>query len=215
MLRLAMLLLAGTALFAQSCAMQSEAKPTAPTIRFDFSFPESKPPEYHIAIAQDGGATFDEPANDEQDAYHSDFQVAADKAKWLFDSAHALNDFSGDYDFRKHKVANTGEKRFTLLEGEKQSSTTFVYTENQQLQQLTSWMQGVAATQEFARRAKLHRKFDKLALDADVKQFVGDVQSNRVAELQAIRPLLEQLAEDPAVLNTARVRLKQLLSTNP
>lgn len=215
MLRIAAFLLSAAALFAQSCAMQPEPKPTSPTIRFDFSFPESKPAEYHIAVTEQGAATFDEPGNDEQDAYHSEFELAPEKAKWLFDAAHGLNDFSGDYDFHKHKVANTGEKRFTLLNGDKQSGTTFIYTENQQLQQLTTWMQGVAATQEFARRAKLHRKFDKLALDADVKQFVGDVQGHRATELRAIRPLLEQLAGDPAVLNSARVRLKQLLSTNP
>ena len=213
MLKLALLLLASVFASAQSCTMATAPKPTGPLIRFDFSFPVSHPPEYHIAIAADGAATFDEPARDDQDAYHSDFQVAPEKAKWLFDTAHSLNDFSGDFEFRKHKVAETGEKRLTLLSGDKQNTTTYHFSDNAQLQQLTAWLQGIALTQEFARRAKLNLRFDKLALDADVKQFTSDVQGGRASELQSIRPLLQQLVDDPAVLNSARQRLKQLLST--
>ncbi|MBV9670579.1 MAG: hypothetical protein JOZ43_06455, partial [Acidobacteriales bacterium] len=106
----------------------------------------------------------------------------------------------------------SGEKRLTFIDGDKRTGTTFHYSENPQIQRLTAYLQGIAATQDFARRAKLHRRFDKLALDEDVKQFAGEVQGGRATEINTIRPLLEELANDPAVLNTARERIKAMLA---
>jgi len=184
-------------------------------IKFDYRFAGSVPPEYHVTIEQTGAATFDEPATDTQDAYHAEFQVSPEKAKWLYENAEALNHFSGDYDYRKHTIADTGEKRLSFIEGEKQTQAVYHYSADPRIQQITAWLQGLAVTQEFARVAVLHRRFDKLALDADVKEFADNVQEGRATEVASIRPLLQQLAEDPAVLNTARQRIKTLLAKGP
>ncbi|GAC1650790.1 MAG: hypothetical protein NVS9B15_10580 [Acidobacteriaceae bacterium] len=201
----------GSLIFAAALAVLAQGNAQ---IRFDYHFPGSIPPEYHVTIEQSGRATFEEPATETQDAYHSEFQVSPEKANWLYQSAEELNHFSGDYDYKKHKVADTGEKRLSYIQGDKGTQAVYHYSENPQIQQITAWLQGLAVTQEFARMATLHRRFDKLALDADIKEFTENLQGGRATEVASIRPLLQQLLDDPAVLNTARQRIKVLLA-NP
>jgi hypothetical protein len=184
-----------------------------PTLKFDFKFPGSIPPEYHISLKRSGEATFEEPGSDQQDPYRSEFRVSAEKAAEMFKSAEFLKYFSGDFDYRKRKVANTGIKSLTYAGDDQQHTTSFVYTENAELQRLTAWFQAVAETQEFARKASFHRRFDKLALDNDVKSFVEAVKSGRAQEVESIQPLLRQVADDPSVLNSVRERVRALLKS--
>jgi hypothetical protein len=186
-----------------------------PTLKFDFKFSGSIPPEYHITLTRSGEATFEEPGSDRQDPYRSEFRVSAEKAAEMFKSAESLKYFSGDFDYRKHKVANTGIKTFTYVGDDQQHTTAFVYTENAELQRLTAWFQAVAETQEFARKASFHRRFDKLALDNDVKSFVEAVKSGRAQEVESIQPLLRQVADDPSILNSVRERVRALLKALP
>jgi hypothetical protein len=72
-------------------------------------------------------------------------------------------------------------------------------------------LQGIATTQDFARKAAFDRRYDKLALDADVKAYANAVKSGLATNTETIRPILESLANDPAVLNTVRQRATQLL----
>lgn len=187
---------------------------TAPaqTIHFDFNLPASRPAEYHLTLASSGDATFDEPATDSQEACHSVFRVDATRTADVFASAKALNYFQGTFDYKRHKIANTGEKRLSYEQDGKITSTTFNYSENQTIRQLTDWFQAVATTQEFARKARFARRFDKLSLDADVKNFADNVKAGQAAELQSIRPLLEEMAADPTILKTVRERIKGLLA---
>ena len=186
---------------------------TAQTIRFDFNLPKSRPTEYHLTLTSAGTAIFDEPASDSQDAYHSEFHIDPARTAEVFATAKSLNYFDGDYQYRKHKVADTGEKRFTYEADGKTTTTTFHYSENGPIRQLTDWFQSVAATQEFARKATFDRRFDKLSLDNDVKSFVDEVKAGRATQVQSIRPVLEQIADDPAVLKTVRQRIKELLAS--
>lgn len=182
-----------------------------PAIRFDFSFPGSVPSKYSIVVSASGDVSFDEPANDKQEPYHSDFHLSSEKTEHLFASATALHNFQPDFDYRNHKIAETGEKVLTFTKDGKSTSTTYHYSRDPQVQQITAWFQGVAETQDFARKAKFDRRFDKLALDTDVNGFLQAVKSSRATEVQSIRPILQELADDPALMRIVRERIQSLL----
>jgi hypothetical protein len=54
------------------------------------------------------------------------------------------------------------------------------------------------------------RRFDKLGLEEELKGMENEGQN--LAELQIIAPMLESIANDPAILNIARQRAKRLLA---
>ncbi|MBV9670466.1 MAG: hypothetical protein JOZ43_05875, partial [Acidobacteriales bacterium] len=129
MTRLLLMVAAASALLAQSASKQ---------IQFDFKFPGSMPPEYHMTFTPAGETTFQEPADDNQDEFRTAFQISRDRADWLFQTATDLHGFSGDYNYRKHKIAESGEKRLTLIDGDQRTGATFHYSENPQIQRLTA-----------------------------------------------------------------------------
>jgi hypothetical protein len=182
-----------------------------PTVTLEFSFPQSQPSQYRLSIARSGEAVFEEPANDKQEPFHSEFRLPSSQTEQIFAAAKDLRFFDADYEYKKHKVANTGEKKLTYAGDGATHSTTFHFSENQRVTQLTAQLQGIAATQDFARKAAFDRRYDKLALDGDVKAFANAVKSGLATNIETIRPTLESLANDPAVLNTVRQRATQLL----
>ena len=181
------------------------------TLRFDYHLPNGEPAEYSLTVDSSGKATFDEPATDKQDAYHSDFQLPGDIITHLFDQTKATNYFSGHYNYTRHKVANLGEKKLTYTSPAQQGSAAYNYSQDTHIQDLTDYFQSLAATQDFARRVQFDRRFDKLALDADVKAFAQQVAANQARSLETIRATLESLAKDSTVLNTVRQRARDLL----
>lgn len=185
----------------------------SPTLRFDYQFPHAQPAEYSLEIDESGGGSFAEPASDQQNAYRATFQLSPPVTRHLFDQAKATGYFSGKYDYTRHKIANTGEKKLTYNSATRQGSAAYNYSPDAHIQDLTNFFQALAATQDFARRVQFDRRFDKLALDAEVKAFVQQVAANQARGLDTIRPVLESLAEDPAVLNTVRQRAQDLLKT--
>ncbi|MEO8726056.1 MAG: hypothetical protein ABI383_08005 [Acidobacteriaceae bacterium] len=187
---------------------------SAQTIRFDFRLPASRPAEYHLTLTPSGDATFDEPAMDSQDAFHSEFRVDAARAAEVFASAKSLNYFEGAFAYKKHKIADTGEKRLSYEQDGKTTSATFNYSENQAIRRIADWFQAVATTQEFARKARFDRRFDKLSLDVDVKDFAENAKAGRATEVQSIRPLLEEFVADPTILKTVRERIRGLLASH-
>jgi len=66
-------------------------------------------------------------------------------------------------------------------------------------------------TQSFARRLLHLRKFDKLGLEAVLKRMEEMEKDNYLSEMQAIAPVLRQLANDPNVMHVARERANRML----
>ncbi len=181
------------------------------TLRFDYKLPNAAPAEYSITVDESGKGSFEEPATDKQSAYHTDFQLASGLTERLFDQARAAHYFSGEYNYTRHKVANTGEKKLTYTSATQRGTAAFNFSEDPHIQDLTGCFQAVAATQDFARRVEFDRRFDKLALDAEVKSFAAEAAAHRALALDSIRSILQSLADDPTVLKTVRQRARELI----
>ncbi len=191
------------------------AKP--PSVTFDFNFPGATPEHYSIAVESSGRAAYrcDDPTRSDAkagDPYIVKFVVSEPTRARIFDLAKALNYFHGDFDYRKTRVANMGIKTVTYTNGEKESHTSYNYTTNSQLQELTALFQSIGATLDHGRQLTYLYRYDKLGLDAETKQMEADAKNNRLAELQAVQPILEKIANDHGVINVTRRRAEYLLS---
>ena len=147
----------------------------------------------------------------ENPAYHTSFDVSAATRDRIFALAQALDYFHGDFEFRKHAVADTGRKTFRYSDGTRQGETVLHWSENKQMQQLTDLCESIALTQTFARRLVYLRRFDRLGLDAALKRMEELAKGNYLAEVQGIAPVLRQVADDPNVMHVARQRANRLL----
>ncbi|SEB44084.1 hypothetical protein [Terriglobus roseus] len=88
----------------------------------------------------------------------------------------------------------------------------FNFTDNKPLSDALDYMLAIAGTvQAGLELDRLHR-YDRLGLDPVMIRLTEDVKTGRAAELGAIRPTLESLATDVAVLERVRTRAQQLLT---
>ena len=79
------------------------------------------------------------------------------------------------------------------------------------MQELTDFCQHLSETLEFGRRLQFYRRYQKLALDDQLKRMEEMVQDNQLSELPVIVPVLQGIAKDPSLLNIARARARRLL----
>jgi hypothetical protein len=175
------------------------------------------PAHYSIAVESSGQAAYrcDDSTRagaTPGDPYLVEFIISEPTRTRIFDLAKALNYFHGDFDYRKTRVANMGTKTLTFTNGDKQSRTSYNYSTNPQIQELTTLFQNIGNTLDHGRQLTFLYRFDKLGLEAETKQMEADAKNNRLAELQAVQPILEKIANDHSVMNVTRHRIESFLS---
>ncbi len=186
------------------------------TVTFSLDFPNSEPERYQITVASDGHARYEcsarisEPSDD-RDAYQSEFSVAPATSAHIFDLAVQARYFSEKIDSGNKKLAFTGAKRLTYKNGDRESGADYNFSSIPAVQQLTALFQSLAATLEFGRRLAHERRYQKLALDDELKQMEAKIHQGDLVELQAVKPILQQIYEDPAVINVVRARAQRIM----
>jgi len=143
--------------------------------------------------------------------YRVQFDVSPAIRDRVFALTQALEHFHGDFEFRKHSIADTGRKTFRYSDFQGEGETVFHWSENKQMQALTELFESVALTQNFGRRLLYLRRYDRLGLDATLKRMEELAKGNYLSELQAIAPVLRQVAGDASVMHVARERANRLL----
>jgi len=195
---------------------------TLPILTFEYTFPGASPPHYGLAIEAGGRAAYrsDEnpPATNGEESgtpYLVKFIISRSNADRLFELAKTLNYLKGDFEYHGGRIANMGSKTLTFKNGAAENTTTYNYTQNSNLQQLTTIFQNIANTLEYGRRlARLYR-YDKLGLEAELKSMEEDTKRNYLAELQLDESILKQIAGDPSVMNISRRRAENILQKIP
>ena len=109
-------------------------------------------------------------------------------------------------------LANMGMKDVALTPaGSPEIHCAFNYTDNKPLSEALDYMLALAGTlQTGIELDRLHR-YDRLGLDPGMIHLAEDAKSGRAVEMGAIRPTLESLVTDEAVLERVRTRAAQLL----
>lgn len=83
------------------------------------------------------------------------------------------------------------------------------------MQQLTSLFQSLAGTLEFSRRLTYFHRYQKLALDDELKRMEDMARRGEIIEIQAVKPVLQEIYNDSSVINVVRARARRLMDMEP
>jgi hypothetical protein len=197
-------------------AQRTNQNSASPTIAFDRMWDDATPQSITITMSAEGAAKYHShnpgKTGDDIDDYQTEFTISPARRDKLFRYAREANYFNGNFTFKKHVVASTGKKTLTYADSARHFNTTYDYSENKAIQEITNIFQGISNTIEHGRKLQFLRRFDKLGLEAELKAMEDAAASHSLAELQVIAPMLESIAQDDSILNIARERAKRLLA---
>ena len=188
----------------------AQQNPTLPTITFDRVWEAYNPQNVTITVQSTGSARYvsrnpftpPDPGSDPD--YTLDFTLSSRNQKKLFDDARAANYFKGDFSYKKHVVASTGKKTLTYSDPVRHFSTTYDYSDNKAIEEITNLFSGISNTIEHGRKLVYLHRFDKLGLEDELKAMEDAVQSHNLAELQVIAPTLKAVSYTHLTLPTNR-----------
>lgn len=186
------------------------------TVTFSLDFPNSVPDHYTIAVSSDGTAHYSCTAkiseqSDDRDNYASDFSVSDATRARIFELASQAHFFSGKIDAGNRKLAFTGKKTLVYTDGQRNNTADYNYSPVPAVQQLTTLFQNMASTLEYGRRIIYEHRYQKLALDDELKRMEEEARSGNLAELQSVKPILQKVYDDPSVMNIARARALRIM----
>jgi hypothetical protein len=195
---------------------QPPEKQAIPVVRFIFDWRIQNPPRYSIAVDSAGRATYkSEPAVDPNggsapEPYLVEWTAAEPTRAKIFDSAKKLNFFDGNFE-SKAKVAVTGLKTLMYKDLSRDNSTSYNYSTNPTVAELTHLFQSIATTAEMGRKLAHDVRFDKLGVDADLKALQEQQKHGDALEIEAIASTLQKIANDSSMFRMSQQRAKQIL----
>jgi hypothetical protein len=129
----------------------------------------------------------------------------------VFDLAKRAHYFEGQIDSKNKKLASTGTKTLTYKDAQKSTTATYNYSPVPSVEELTAFFQSLSTTLEFGRRLDYHLRYQKLALDEELKNMEETLKSGGLEEVSAVAPVLQKIADDPAVIKVVRARAERML----
>jgi hypothetical protein len=201
-------------------AQRPSAAPPSPaqaSVRFIFDWSQGIPWQtYSITVQADGNTHFRAtPAPDKTDSdtdlFQQDFMMSEANRSKIFDLAKRLNYFESDFDSHLKRIAQTGSKTLEYKSATRHGSTQYNWSQNPDVQELTRLFLAIAITLDYGRKLSFQYRFDKLGMDARLRE-LADLQANHnVEELNAIAPVLRKIADDPNLMHITRQTSQQLL----
>lgn len=219
-----LLLLSALFLVALTVSAQEPAPALPPNktatavVRFTMDWASQNPPRYSVAIDSEGRATYhSEPTatangGSAPGTYIVEWTANEGTRRKIFDSAQKLNLFQGNF-ASKAKVAMTGVKTLSYKDQSRDVSTTFNYSDNSLIREITHIFQSIETTAEMGRKLNYDVRFDKLGVDADLKALQEQQHDGNAIEFGSIRPILQKIAEDPGMMRMSQQRAKTMLKT--
>jgi hypothetical protein len=188
-----------------------------PIVTFTQAWPDATPPYYSVAMDSTGRTTYRStpPANNPGDPYEVKFVVSAETRTRIFDLAKKLNGFQGNFDYKKSRIAFTGTKTLKFQNGKEEHETSYNWSDNLAMQDITKIFQNMSETIELGRKVADKYRYDKLGVDAEMKKLEQATKDERTVELEAIQPILSRIAKDPGMMNITRRRAELLLAKIP
>lgn len=197
----------------------------AATVSFSCDFPGSNPSHYGFSVTSKGqtsynsdgklhldeGSASDEAAPTDASPFRMDLNISPGTAAHIFNLVKEAHYFQGDIDFKKKNVAFTGEKALTYQDGNQSISASYNYSSVAAVEELTAFFQNLSAVIEFGRRLDYEYRYQKLALDEEMRRMEETTLRDVGPDLPAAVPVLQKIADDPSVINPVRARAMRLL----
>jgi hypothetical protein len=198
---------------AQQPANAGAASPA--TVTFTLDFPQSNPAHYSIAVEASGHARYEcagtVAEDSEEQTYRAEFQVSAGNREKIFSLAKQARYFAGKIDSGNGRLAFTGTKQLSYQDGQLSSMARYNYSNLAAVQQLTALFQDMGATLDYGRRLTYYHRYQKLALDDELKRMETQARNHELDEIQGVAPVLQEIFEDTSVINVVRARAKELI----
>jgi hypothetical protein len=191
----------------------------AAVVTFTLDFPSSQPEHYSIRVPLEGPAHYESngrisPDSDATDNFNFEFTLSPETQAKILALAAKAGFFEHDLDSHRKGLAFTGKKTLTYKDANHAGESTYNVPKNAAAQQLTDLFQNLSATLEFGHRLDYDRRYQKLALDEELKRMEEMARDNLLSEVAAVRPILEQIVADQSIVNVARVRAQRLLEAS-
>ena len=196
-------------------AIPSGNSASAATVTFTLDFPQSDPTHYSIAVDESGHTTYECTVKADEDSeprtYRTEFEVTARTRERIFEWTKQAKFFSGKIDSGNRKLALTGEKELTYQDGQRSTTARYNFSNLDPVRQLTALFQNMAGTLDYGRRLDYYHRYQKLALDDELKRMEEQAKNNELSEIQGVAPVLQEILDDTSVMNVARARAKELM----
>jgi hypothetical protein len=202
-------MLASLSSLCRSQQLSNTHPPVVATVTFSLDFPHSDPEHYSISVDFNGHGRYESGAGN--DSYSSEFEVSPASREKLFALTEQAQFFSGNVDSGNRKLAFSGTKTLTYHDGQHDQTARYDYSNLPAVRELTVLFQSMAGTLEYGRRLVYDHRYQKLALDDELKRMEAQVRNNELSELQTVAPLLQQIADDTSVMNVVRARARELI----
>ena len=184
-------------------------------VTFTLDFPQSNPGHYSIAVDGNGHASYESTVrvaeDSEEQTYRTEFEVSAGNRERVFEWAKQAQYFAGKIDSGNRKLAFTGAKILSYQDGQHSNTARYNYSNQEPVRELTTLFQNMAETLEYGRRLGYDHRYQKLALDDELKRMQAQARNNELSEIQGVAPVLQEILEDPSVINVVRARAKELI----
>jgi hypothetical protein len=184
-------------------------------VTFTLDFPQSNPAHYSITVDATGHARYGcmgtVAENSEEQSYGAEFEVSAGNREKIFNWAKQARYFAGKIDSGNGKVAFTGTKVLSYQDGQLSHTAQYNYSNLEPVRELTTLFQSMAGTLEYGRRLAYYHRYQKLALDEELKNMEAQARNNELSEIQSVAPVLQEIVEDTSVINVVRARAKELV----
>jgi hypothetical protein len=191
------------------------AAASAAVVTFSLDFPRSNPEHYSIAVDATGHARYECSGKVVEDAeeqlYRAEFEVSAANRERIFDWAKRAQYFAGKIDSGNRKVAFTGTKILSYEDGDRSNTARYNYSNVEPVRELTALFQNMAGTLEYGRRLAYYHRYQKLALDEELKRMEAQAKDGEISEIKGVAPVLQEIFEDTTVINIVRARAKELI----
>jgi hypothetical protein len=200
-----------------SAAQQAvpDSSRSTPSITFSLDFPESDPSHYSLAVDANGHAIYESTVkteeNPQEQNYRTEFEMSAGNRERIFEWAKQARYFAGKIDSGNAKLAFTGTKVLSYQDAQLSNTARYNYSTLPAVQRLTALFQGMASTLEYGRRLSYYHRYQKLALDDELKRMEAQARDNQLSEIQGVTPVLREIIEDASVINIVRARARELL----
>ena len=187
-------------------------------VTFTLDFPNSVPEHYAIRIPSAGAGHYESSGrlssdSDVADSFDFDFTISTETRSKILALAAKAGYFQKDLDAHRKDLAFTGKKTLRYVDASHTGEATYNYSANSAVQELTSLFQNLSATLEFGHRLDYDHRYQKLALDEELKRMQETAQTHMLTEVTAIQPILERIVADQSVINVARARAQRLLNS--
>jgi hypothetical protein len=163
----------------------------------------------------DGHALYECTAKLQQDSeaqtYKADFNLSAANRERIFEWAKQAKYFSGKVDSGNQKLAFTGAKTLSYQDGQRSFTARYNYSNLEPVRELTKLLQNIAGTQDYGRRLAFYHRYQKLALDEELKRMETQARNNELSEIQGVAPVLDEIIADTTVINVVRGRAKAII----